>query len=54
MLSTTLEIAGLAALAAGAFLIAGLVALLIVGGAELLLLGLALEGGVPRRGAKRK
>lgn len=43
MLSTILEFAGLCALAAAAFLLAGPVALLLVGGLELLLLGVALD-----------
>lgn len=55
MLSTVLELAGFACLAAAAFLIAGLVALLVVLGVEFLLLGLAFDSTlVARPRVKRK
>jgi uncharacterized membrane protein len=55
MLSTILELAGFVALAAAAFLIAGAPAALIVGGVELVVLGMALDQTqlVVRRPPKR-
>jgi hypothetical protein len=55
LLSTVLELAGFASLAAGAFMLAGLVALLLVAGVEFLILGLAFDSTlVARPRVKRK
>lgn len=43
MLSTALELAGFACFAVAAFFLAGLVAVLLVGGVEFLILGLAFD-----------
>lgn len=64
MLSTLIELAGLAAIAAGVFLLAGAGVCLLVGGVELLFVGYTADGVHPvvslkariaaRRAARRK
>ena len=49
MLSTALELAGFALIAAGTYLLAGTGVTFLVGGAELLFLGYATDGGHPVR-----